>query len=64
MIDSTFLFSLIWSICITCHGDNRLSFSDYVKGIYDGRIAGLEKFTGGNKKSPALERLTIYDYVF
>lgn len=64
LIDSAFLFSVIWSVCITIHGDNRKDFSDYLKGIYEGRIIGIEKFTGGKKMPEVFLRGTIYDYVF
>jgi dynein heavy chain, axonemal len=63
-IDSTFLFACIWSICITVVGDNRKDFSEYLKGIYEGRHQNLEKFAGGKKMPAVFDRGMIYDYVY
>jgi hypothetical protein len=51
-------------VCITIHGDNRKDFSEYLKGIYEGRHTGIEKFSGGKKMPEVFVRGTIYDYVF
>lgn len=64
MIDSSFLFACIWSLCITIIGDSRKDFSEYLKGIYEGRHTHLEKFPGGKKMPPVFDRGTIYDYVY
>lgn len=38
VVDNMFLFSIIWSLCITISSDYRRSIDQYLKKILDGSI--------------------------
>lgn len=44
VIDNMFLFSAIWSICITCNTQDRRKIDTYMKKVLDGSIEGIPKF--------------------
>lgn len=64
-VDNMFLFSIIWSICITCNSEFRRPIDNYLKAICDGSIEGLEKFQGNKKIIPSqFDRGLIFDYCY
>lgn len=44
VVDSMFLFSVIWSLCITCDSEFRRPIDQYLKKVCDGSVEGLDKF--------------------
>ena len=63
IIDNMFLFSLIWSICITCNSEYRRPIDSYLKKVLDGSVEGLARFEGNKKILPSsFDRGLIYDY--
>ena len=64
ILDWSFLFSVIWSLCISVNTEYRKPFDDKIKKLLQGDI------DGGGKKPPrkiapgVLDRGTIYDYVY
>jgi len=61
IIESCFLFSTIWSLCISVNTEFRRPFDLQLKKICNGEIEGLPKLK--NKiLPPAFDRGTIYDY--
>jgi len=64
VIDSSFIYSCVWSICISIDTDGRKKFDKYFKSVCEGQAGDhLKKFT--RKLLPSiLDRGTIYDYVF
>jgi hypothetical protein len=62
-IEQSFLFSAIWSLCISVDTKDRRGFSDHFKKICNGEIDGVPKLK--NKILPTnFDRGTIYDYCF
>jgi len=60
-----FLFSLIWSLCITCNSELRRPIDQYLRKVLDGSVENLEKFSGNKKLLPAkFDRGQIYDYFY
>jgi len=60
-----FLFSVIWSLCITCNSDDRRKIDTYLKKVLDGSVEGLPKLQGNKKILPAkFDRGLIYDYLY
>ena len=60
-----FLFSVIWSLCITCNSEFRRPIDQYLKKVLDGSVENLPKFQGNKKILPAkFDRGQIYDYVY
>ena len=60
-----FLFSLIWSLCITCNSEFRRPIDQYLRKVLDGSVENLEKFSGNKKLLPAkFDRGQIYDYFY
>lgn len=60
-----FLFSIIWSIAITCDSEYRRPIDQYLKKVLDGSVENLPKFPSNKKMLPAkFDRGTIYDYVY
>ena len=44
IVDNMFLFSVIWSICITITTDYRRAIDGYLKKVLDGSVENLPKF--------------------
>ena len=60
-----FLFSVIWSLCVTVNGEFRRPLDQYLKKVLDGSIQELPKFQGNKKLLPAkFDRGLIYDYCY
>ena len=65
IVDNMFLFSAIWSICITCSTEDRRNIDAHMKKVLDGNIEGIAKFQGNKKILPAkFDKGTIFDYVY
>lgn len=65
VVDSMFLFSVIWSICITCNSEYRRPIDQYLKKVCDGSVENLPKFSGNKKILPAkFDRGLIFDYMY
>jgi dynein heavy chain len=63
IIESSFVFACIWSLCITVTTDYRKSYDQYFKKVCNGEIEGVPKLK--NKIiPPAFDRGTIYDYCY
>lgn len=63
VIESCFVFSCIWSICITVKTECRRPLDKYFKDVCNGSVEGLPKLK--NKVlPPAFDRGTIYDYCY
>lgn len=61
IIDGSFMFSVIWSVCITVNTEYRKAFNDKFRKLLHGDIDTGEK---PPKKVPFPDRATIYDYTF
>jgi len=65
VVDNMFLFSAIWSICITCDTADRRKIDTHMKKVLDGSLEGIPKFQGNKKILPAkFDRGQIFDYIF
>jgi len=65
IVDNMYLFSLIWSVCITCSTSDRRKIDSYLKKVLDGNIEGIAKFQGNKKLLPAkFDKGVIFDYVY
>lgn len=65
IVDNMFLFSAIWSICITCSTADRRKIDTHMKKVLDGSVEGIPKFQGNKKILPAkFDRGQIFDYVY
>ena len=63
IIESSFIFAAIWSLCITINTECRRPFDQFFKKLCNGEIDGVPKFK--NKILPnAFDRGTIYDYCY
>ena len=63
IIESCFLFALIWSVCISINTECRRPFDQHVKKVCNGDLEGIPKLK--NKILPsAFDRGTIYDYCY
>jgi hypothetical protein len=63
MIESSFVFSSIWSLCCSITTDFRRPFDQHYKKICNGEIENIPKLK--NKILPsAFDRGTIYDYCY
>jgi dynein heavy chain len=61
IIEQSFIFAAVWSLCITVNTEFRRPFDLQFKKICNGEIEGLPKLK--NKILPsAFDRGTIYDY--
>lgn len=63
IIDSSFIYSCIWSVCISVDTDGRKKFDKHFKAICEGSLDHLKKFTR-KVLNPCFDRGTIYDYVY
>lgn len=60
-----FLFSVIWSICITCNTECRRTLDQYLKKVLDGSVDNLLRFQANkNILPPKFDRGLIFDYVY
>ena len=65
VIDNMFLFSIIWSVCITCNSEYRRPIDAYIKKVLDGSVEGLPRFEGNKKILPSsFDRGLIFDYLY
>lgn len=65
VIDNMFLFSVIWSLCITCDTEYRRPIDGYLKKLCDGSVENLPKFSNNKKLLPtSFDRGLIYDYLY
>ena len=63
VIESCFVFSCIWSLCITINTEYRKPFDQQFKKICNGELDNVKKLQ--KKILPTLfDRGTIYDYVY
>jgi len=62
-IDYCFIYSCIWSICISCDTDGRKKFDKHFKAICEGSLDHLKKFSRKVLHN-CFDRGTIYDYVY
>jgi dynein heavy chain len=63
IIESSFLFSATWSLCISVNSECRKPFDQYFKKICNGDVEGIQKLK--HKIIPSLfDRGTIYDYCY
>jgi dynein heavy chain len=63
IIESSFVFSTIWSLCISINTEFRRPFDVFYKKVCNGEIDGIAKLK--NKiLPPAMDRGTIYDYCY
>jgi len=63
VIDSSFIYSVIWSVCISIDTGSRKKMDQHFKKVCDGQIDNLKKFSKKVLHS-CFDRGTIYDYVF
>lgn len=63
VIESSFIFAAIWSLCISINTDNRRPFDLQFKKICNGDIEGIAKLKSKILPS-AFDRGTIYDYCY
>ena len=64
-VDNMFLFSCIWSLCITINTDYRRVIDGYLKKVCDGSVQDLAKFQGNKKLLPGIfDKGQIYNYVY
>jgi dynein heavy chain len=61
IIDGSFMFSIIWSICVSINTEYRKACNDCIKKLLQGDLDTGEKPL---KKIAFPDRGTIYDYVF
>mmetsp|Transcript_44077 Transcript_44077/g.42707 ORF Transcript_44077/g.42707 Transcript_44077/m.42707 type:complete len:180 (+) Transcript_44077:952-1491(+) len=63
VIEHCFVFSAIWSLCVTINTEFRKTFDQHFKKVCNGEIEGIKKL---QKKiiPPIFDRGTIYDYVY
>jgi hypothetical protein len=62
-IDYCFIYSCIWSICISCDTEGRKKFNKHFKDICEGALDHLKKFSR-KVLNTCFDRGTIYDYVY
>jgi len=63
IIESSFIFACVWSICISINTEFRRPFDQQFKKICNGDLEGIPKLK--NKILPsAFDRGTVYDYVY
>ena len=64
VVDACFLFSAIWSICITVGSDQRRKFDMHMKKVCDGGYEGVKKFANKKLLPSIFDKGLIYDYVY
>jgi len=64
VVDSCFLFSVIWSLCITINTEYRRPFDKHLKQICNGELENITKFNNKKLIPSAMDRGTIYDYCY
>jgi dynein heavy chain len=64
IVDATFLFSAIWSVCITIGSDQRRKFDMHMKKVCDGGYEGVKKFANKKLLPSIFDKGLIYDYVY
>jgi len=64
IIDSAFVFSCCWSLCVTINSQYRRPFDIYFKKVCNGEIDGLQKFNNRRILPSVMDKGTIYDYVY
>jgi len=63
IVDSSFVYSVIWSCCVSCDTDSRRKMHDHFKKVCEGQYDNIKKFSR-KVLNPCFDRGTIYDYVF
>lgn len=64
VIESSFLFAAIWSICISITSEYRRPFDQRFKKIVNGEIDNIPKLKNKGVLPSAFDRGTIYDYCY
>ena len=64
IIDSSFLWAFIWSVCCIVDTQYRRPVDLYVKKVCNGEIDNLKKFQGRKIMPGCMDRGTIFDYVY
>jgi dynein heavy chain len=64
IIDSTFLWAFVWSVCCIVDTQYRRPVDLYVKKVCNGEIDNLQKFQGRKIMPGCMDRGTIFDYVY
>ena len=64
IVDSAFVFSCCWSLCVTVNTQFRRPFDLFFRKVCNGEIDGILKFNNRKILPEALNKGTIYDYVF
>lgn len=63
IIESSFLFACIWSLCITVTTEYRRPFDKYFKAVVAGQVEGLPKLKH-RISPPIFDKGIIYDYCY
>ena len=65
IVQSTFLFSMVWSVGATCDKNGHDVFCDYFRELCSGKMAGHEiPAAVGKVECPFPPEGTVYDYLF
>jgi hypothetical protein len=64
IVDSSFIYSAIWSLCTSVDTDSRKKFDLHFKKICEGQYDGFKKFSNKKVLPNQFDRGTIYDYVY
>jgi hypothetical protein len=64
IVDSSFVFACCWSLCVTINSQYRRPFDIFFKKVCNGEIDGLQKFNNRRILPSAMDKGTIYDYVY
>ena len=64
IVDSCFVWAATWSLLCTIDTQYRKPIDAYFKKVCNGEIDGLQKFNGRKILPGAMDRGTVYDYVY
>jgi hypothetical protein len=64
IVDSAFIYSAIWSLCISVDTVSRKKFDQHFKKICEGQYEHLKKFNNKKVLPSIMDRGDIYSYVY
>ena len=64
IIESSFVFSCIWSVCVSINTEFRKPFDSYFKNVCNGNVEGFKKFQSRKILGLMFDKYGMYDLVY